>query len=145
LAEYEEGGLKAPDIECVDRSLKMKQFLRASKSKHMIASFQTYSSKTLGCDEVIKQDYPKLSQDNLVLKVGQETIKILSDHARSIVYGGVEIAESSTLAINTVGSIYIPSYLKRKGKLLADCIFSKFKEEGLETLKDLTLELEKQI
>jgi hypothetical protein len=32
--------------------------------------------------------------------------------------------------------------LKRKGKLLADCVFNKFKGEGLESLKDLTLELE---
>jgi hypothetical protein len=141
-AEYEEGGLKAPDIECLDRSLKLKQFLRASKSKHVIASFQTYSSENLGYNEVIKQDYHKLSQDDWVLKVGQETINILSDYARSIVYGGVEIAETSTIAINTVGSIYIPNYLKRKGKLLANCVFNKFKEEGLETLKDLTLELE---
>jgi hypothetical protein len=141
-AEYEEGGLKAPDIECLDRSLKLKQFLRASKSRHVIASFQTYSSENLGYDEVVKQDYHKLSQDDWVLKVGQETINILSDHARSIVYGGVEIAKTSTIAINTVGSIYIPNYLKRKEKLLANCIFNKFKEEGLETLKDLTLELE---
>jgi hypothetical protein len=108
----------------------------------VIASFQMYSSENLGYDEVIKHDYPKLRQDNWVLKVGQETINILSDHARSIVYLGVEIAETSTIAINTVGSIYIPNYLKRKGKLLADCIFNKFKIEGLETLKYLTLELE---
>jgi hypothetical protein len=141
-AEYEEGGLKAPDIECLDRSLKLKQFLRASKSRHVIASFQTYSSENLGYDEVINQDYHKLTQDDWVSKVGQETINILSDHARSKMYGGVEIAETSTIAINTVGSIYIPDYLKRKGKLLADCVFNKFKEEGLESLKDLTLELE---
>jgi hypothetical protein len=141
-AEYEEGGLKAPDIECLDRSLKLKQFLRASKSRHVIASFQTYSSENLGYDEVINQDYHKLTQDDWISKVGQETINILSDHARSIMYGGVEIAETSTIAINTVGSIYIPDYLKRKGKLLADCVFNKFKEEGLESLKDLTLELE---
>jgi hypothetical protein len=56
--------------------------------------------------------------------------------------GGVEIAKTSTIAINKVGSIYIPNYRKRKGKLLANCIFNKFKEEGLEILKDLTLELE---
>ncbi len=66
----------------------------------------------------------------------------LSDRARTMVYGGVEIAKTSTIAINTVGSIYIPNYLKRKGKLLANCIFNKFKVEGLESLKDLTLELE---
>ncbi len=56
-------------------------------------------------------------------------------------YGLVEIAETSTIAINTIGSIYIPNYLKRKGKLLANCIFNKFKEEELKSLKDLTLEL----
>ncbi len=73
-----------------------------------------YLSENLGYDEVIKQDYPKLSQDDWVLKVGQETINILSDPARSIVYGGAEIAETSTIAINTVGSIYIPNYLKKR-------------------------------
>jgi hypothetical protein len=141
-AEYEEGGLKAPDIVCLDRSLKLKQFLRASKSRHVIASFQTYSSENLGYKEVINQDYHKLSQDDWVLKIGQETIIFLNDDARGSDYGGVEIAETSTIAINTIGSIYIPDYLKRKGKLLANCVFNKFKEEGLENLKDLTLELE---
>jgi hypothetical protein len=48
----------------------------------MIASFQTYSSENLGYDEVINQDYHKLTQDDWVLKVGQETINILSDYAR---------------------------------------------------------------
>jgi hypothetical protein len=99
------------------------------------------SSENVEYDKVNKKDYNELSQDDWVLKVGQETINILRDHARSIVYGGVEIAQTSTIAINIVGSIYIPNCLKRKEKLLANCIFNKFKEEGLETLKDLTLEL----
>jgi hypothetical protein len=30
------------------------------------------------------------------------------------VYGGVEIAETSTIAINTVGSICIPDFIKEK-------------------------------
>ncbi len=118
-AEYEDGGLKAPDIECLDRAPKLKQFLRDSKSRHMIASFQTFSSKNFGYDEVIKQGYHQLTQDDWVLKLGQETINILSDHARSFVYGGIEIAETSTIAINTVGLIYIPNYLKRKEKLFS--------------------------
>ncbi len=126
----------------MDRSLKLKQFLRASKSRHVIASFQTYSSENLGYDEVINQDYHKLTQDDWVVKIGQDTINILSDYARQNKYGGVEIAETSTIAINTIGSIYITDYLKRKGKLLANCVFNKLKEEGLENLKDLTLELE---
>jgi hypothetical protein len=134
--------LKAPDIECLDRSLNLKQVLRASKCRHVIASFQIYSSENLGYKEKINEDYHKLSQDDWVLKIGQETINVLSDYARCNDYVGVEIAEISTIAINTIGSIYILDYLKRKGKLLANCVFNKFKEEGLENLKDLTLELE---
>ena len=80
----------------------------------MIASFQAYAYVKLGYDEVINQDYHNLTQDDWVLKVGQEIINILSDHARSVVYGGIKIAETSTIAINTAGSIYIPDYLKRK-------------------------------
>jgi hypothetical protein len=45
----------------------------------VIASFQTCLSENLGFDEVFNQVYPKLSQDDWVLKVGQETINILSD------------------------------------------------------------------
>ncbi len=114
-ADYEEGGLKAPDIECLDRSLKLKKSLRASKSRHVIASFQIYSSENLGYKEVNNQDYHKLSQDDWVLKIGQETINFLSDYARGNDYGGVEIAETSTIAINTICSINIPDHLKEKG------------------------------
>ncbi len=63
----------------------------------------------------------------------------MSHYVRRNDYGGLEIAETSTIAINTIGSIYIPEYLKRKGTLLVNCVFNK---EGLKTLKDLTLELE---
>ncbi len=63
---------------------------------------------------------------------------ILNDYARHNDYGGVEIAETSTI----VGSIYTADFLKRKEKLLANCVFNKFKEKGLESLKDLILELE---
>ncbi len=62
------------EVPGLDRSLKLTQFLRASMSMHMIASFQTYSSENLGYNEVIKQDYHKLSQDDWVLKVGQKAL-----------------------------------------------------------------------
>jgi hypothetical protein len=74
----------------------------------VIACFQTYSSKNLGYKEVTNQDCHKLSRDDWVLKVGQETLNILSDYDRCNDYGGVEVAETSTIAI--------PDYLKRKGK-----------------------------
>jgi hypothetical protein len=38
--EYEHGGMKVPDVDCLDRSLKLRQFIRASKSKHVIPKFK---------------------------------------------------------------------------------------------------------
>jgi hypothetical protein len=75
-----ERGLKALHKECLDRSLKLKQFLRASKSRHVIASFHTYCSD-FRYDEVINQDYHKVTQDKWVIKIRQDTINILSDYA----------------------------------------------------------------
>ncbi len=81
----------------------------------MLAFRGVYSSENLGYKEVTNGDYHKLPQDDWVLMMGQETINFLSDYARGKDYGGVEKAETSTTAINTLGSIYIPDYLKRKG------------------------------
>jgi hypothetical protein len=39
-SEYEEGGMKITDVECLDRSLKLRQFIRAQKSKHVISKIQ---------------------------------------------------------------------------------------------------------
>jgi hypothetical protein len=32
--EYELGGMKVADVECLDRSFKLRQFIRAQKSNH---------------------------------------------------------------------------------------------------------------
>ncbi len=80
----------------------------------MIANFQTYSSENIGYVEVINQDYHKLTEDDWVLKEGQETVTILSDCSRLNVFGGVKKAEISTIANNKVVSINIPDYLKKK-------------------------------
>ena len=54
-----------------------------------------------------------------------------------MVYKGVEIAKTSTIAINTVGSNYIPNYLKRKRKIINQLYFQPVKRR--ESLKDLTV------
>jgi hypothetical protein len=38
--EYKDGGLKAPDVECLDRALKLKQFIRADNSSHLIKKYK---------------------------------------------------------------------------------------------------------
>ena len=54
-----------------------------------------------------------------------------------MVYKGVEIAKTSTIAINTVGSNYIPNYLKRKRKIISQLYFQQVKRR--ESQKDLTV------
>ena len=43
-----EGGLNVTDIECLDRSLKARQFVRADKSKHPIKLIHLYCMKENG-------------------------------------------------------------------------------------------------
>jgi hypothetical protein len=38
--DYSEGGLKVTDVESMDRSLKLKQFIRAHNSNHIISKIQ---------------------------------------------------------------------------------------------------------
>jgi hypothetical protein len=40
--DYDQGGLKITDIECLDKSLKLRQYIRASKSSHSISKIQKY-------------------------------------------------------------------------------------------------------
>ena len=42
------GGLNITDVECHNKSLKLRQFLRANGSKHSIARIQMYCIEKLG-------------------------------------------------------------------------------------------------
>jgi hypothetical protein len=139
--EYEEGGLRAPDIECLDKSLKLKQFIRASCSSHPIAMLQKISAENLHNKEVINIEYDRVDKDGIIGSA-QRTINILTDHIREEVESQAGLGETSTIVINMIGSIDISIYLRRKKKLLADCLFNVVKAEGIETLGDLLQELE---
>ena len=139
---YEDGGLRAPDVECLDRALKLKQLIRADNSNHLIKRIQEIEMINLGNDEVIKQEYDRLSDEDWLIRVGQETINTLTEWARREGYGTSENGQSSTIAINTVGSINILTYLKRKKEPLIECLFRKFQLEGIESLNELLIEEE---
>ena len=140
--EYGKGGLNAPDIEVLNRALKLKQFLRANGSKHVIQKLQMVALENIGYDSVINQEYGRICKDDEVIKAAQMSINNLTDLARSEKYGREENGQSSTIAINEVGSIYIPNYLVRKNKPLELCVFNALKEEGIERLSDLLEEIE---
>jgi hypothetical protein len=50
--EYEEGGLKAPDVECLNRALKLKQYIRAGNSKHAISRIQQIGLEKVGSSDM---------------------------------------------------------------------------------------------
>jgi len=139
--EYEEGGMKAPDIECMNKALKLKQFLRANKVTHPICTIQKISCENNNYNEVINQEYDKLDNDHII-GCSQSTINLLTDNMRNEIMKHVEIGETNTIVINMVGSINISIYLRRKNELLVDCLFNTAKAEGIETLGELQQELE---
>jgi hypothetical protein len=107
-----------------------------------MGKLQEISMESLGYDSVIKQEYSRISGDDYIIKVGQEAINLLTDWSRRERYGTNENGQSSSIAINTVGSINISEYLRRSGKEMANCIFSKIKAEGIECLNEVIMEME---
>ena len=80
--KYEEGGLNVTDIECLDRSLKTRQFLRADKSKHPIKTIQLFCIECLGQQKVVDQGYSMITNKEGVLMIAQSTINTLNEAMR---------------------------------------------------------------
>ena len=57
---HEEGGLNITDIDCLNRSLKLRQFMRANRVNHPIRTIQKYCMKKLGYTSTVVQEYDKL-------------------------------------------------------------------------------------
>ena len=138
--EYEEGGLKAPDIECLNKALKLRLVIRASKGNHPISKLQ--SSGESSQEMILKQEYRCLNQYDSVVRSAQTSINLLTDNLRQEMRERTELGENSRIEINMMGSIDIAEYLGRKKDLLAECWFKKLKEEGIEVLGQLIQEIE---
>ena len=72
--KFSEGGLNITDMECLNRSLKLRQFFRASKVNHPICRIQKFCVEKLGYPTVIMQEYFKVTNLENVIKTSQETI-----------------------------------------------------------------------
>jgi hypothetical protein len=137
--DYEYGGLKVTDLECLDRSLKLRQFIRANNSNHVISGIQQLVTETEnGSTNSIRQEYFRISEDEPVCKSAQETINIMTDYNRCT-YDSLRIEEyeSNKIMIEEVASINLNTYLKRKGKSLSLCILRPLTKAGIETLGEL--------
>ena len=133
--DYENGGMKITDVECLDKSLKLRQFIRAQNSNHFIATIQQILTSR---DGEIKQEYTKCTDIEEVCSSAQEALNIITDYNREQ-YKKLdqEEFESDKNLINEISSINLKTYLKRKNRVLAVCILKNLNDLGITTLGEL--------
>jgi hypothetical protein len=68
--DYSKGGMKSTDVESLDRSLKLKQFIRAYNSNHIISKIQ------------IQQEYHDVTKEEAICQSAQETLNIIIEYNR---------------------------------------------------------------
>jgi len=133
--EYEEGGMKVTDVECLDRSLKLRQFIRADKSKHVIAKIQ---STLIGSSDTVRQEYHNITDEECISSSAQATLNLLIDHNRAQ-YANLssDEYEIDKNLIDEVSSINIKTFLTRKNRIFILCILKPLTDLGLVTLGEL--------
>ena len=133
--DYEHGGMKVTDVECLDRSLKLRQFIRAFNSSHEISKIQKIVTHSM----VIEQEYSKITNKEHICMIAQETLNIIIDYNRQK-YNDLkqEEYETDTHLIDEISSINLKSYLERKGRVFQLCMLKQVINEGITTLGELT-------
>jgi len=136
--EYSKGGMKVTDVECLDRSLKLKQFVRACSSKHEISKIQNLLTNGKTMESNFKQEYAKITNSEPICKSAQESLNIIIDYNRET-YKSLTHEKYSTdiNLLNEVSSINLATYLKRKNKVFMVCMLKPLTENGIITLGDL--------
>jgi hypothetical protein len=138
--DYSKGGMKVTDVECLDKALKLKQFIRASTSKHPISNIQQHLTSEGNC---LRQEYHKITMEEAICRTSQETMNIIIDHNRNEYKNlPTEKIESDKNLIEEVASINIKTYLKRKKKDFHLCMMGELTRLDIVTLGELTQAME---
>ena len=137
--EFPKGGMKVTDVECLNRSLKLKQFIRAHNSNHVISRIQAMLSTRNGEGKHLRQEYSEITEDEPVCRVAQETLNMITDNNR-IEYDNLtdEYIETDKHLINEVASTNLAEYLRRKKHVFMLCMAKPLLNNGIETLGELT-------
>ena len=134
---YSNGGLSVTDVECLDRALKLRQFIRANNSNHFISTIQDLLTKNVGKNVILKQEYINISEEEAVCNVAQTTTNILTDYLRDKYCKTFSTTQPDDYTVEEVSSINLKSYLKRKNRLFHMCFLKKLSEVNIHTLGDL--------
>jgi hypothetical protein len=142
--EYSEGGLKATDVECLDRALKLRQYIRASKALHVINRIQIKCISDDNNCNLLQQDFVKISKNEIIVESAQTSLHKLIDFNRKTIIENSENTNYDKHTIDQIASINVADHLKRSNKTLALCIYnSTFKE--YENLLEVVREAETEI
>jgi hypothetical protein len=139
--DYSEGGLKITDIECLNRSLKLRQFIRAFDSKHEIAKIQSLLSEK-GRNR-IEYEYSNVSEDEDICKSAQNTINEITDYNRKAYC--TEEFEDDPLVVEEISSTDLNTYLSRKKKVFHVCMLKNITKLGIRSVGELIREYEVEI
>jgi hypothetical protein len=121
--DYSKGGMKVTDVESLDRSLKLKQFLTAHNSHHVISRIQDLLSTQSDHGGFMHQEYSNVTEEESICKTAQETLNIIIDYNRETYKNSLqEEYESDRNLIDEVSSINLSTYLKSKGKVFMVCM-----------------------
>ena len=139
--DYSKGGLNITDIECLDRSLKLRQFIRSIETNHEIAKIQE-----LVAGKQLKQEYSNIPEKEFICTSAQQTMNIITDHNRTL-YNQLseDELESDRNLIDEVSNINLKTFLSRKGKVFLVCILVPISKAGITTLGDLIQNYEHEI
>jgi hypothetical protein len=133
---YEQGGMKVTDMDCLDKSIKLKQFIRAQSSNHIISKIQDMLSGSK--NNKLKQEYCKITDLEKVSSSAQQTLNLIIDYNREK-YKNLtdEEIESDKNLIDEISSINLRTFLSRKKKMFTLCILKLVNDSGITTLADL--------
>jgi hypothetical protein len=136
--EHSKGGMKVTDVECLNRSLKLRQFIRARETNHEISKIQNLlTNGNINIHET-KQEFFEITECDPICKTAQETINIIIDFCRDK-YKEIthEKYENDRHLINEVASLNLATYLHRKNYLLTLCMLKTLTRRGILTLGEL--------
>ncbi len=143
--EYSKGGLNITDIDCLNKSLKLRQYIRACKSNHSVRDVQLICMHRSRNNNMLAQDYDVRLEIEPVCHKAYDTLNIITDYTRKRFFGEDENNINSMIAINQIANTNIESFLFRKNNVLLSCIYEQLKNEGITSYLDLVLAAETEM
>ncbi len=143
--EHSKGGLNITDIDCLNKSLKLRQYIRACRTSHTVRDVQLlcmHKSKNIN---MLAQDFHLGSHTEAVCQIAYETLNIITNYTREKFYGEDENNINSIIAVNQISNTDIKAFLFSKKKVYLSCIFEQLKSEGISNYLDLVTAAETEM